>query len=217
MSRIAGCTALVTGGASGIGFLVGSRLLGVGLERLVVWDLDEEALGRAVDGWRSRGHKVNALAPMHLVRAVLPGMVDRGKGHIVNVSSAAAMVSTPGMSVYCASKWALAGWSDSLRLEIERARTGIRVTTVLPYYIDTGMFEGVRSRFIPILEPDAVARQIVSGIRKDRIFVRLPRRPTGQRARVQAPAGSRSPARAGWTRAPGCRRPSTLPHRAASP
>lgn len=231
MSQAAGGTALVTGGASGIGYLVGSRLLDGGLERLVVWDLDEEALGLAVEGWRSRGHRVdglkvdvtdldavrmalqemaeggvaidllinnagivvgqafashthdeiqrtmavNALAPMHLARMVLPGMVDRGKGHIVNVSSAAAMVSNPGMSVYCGSKWALAGWSDSLRLEMERGGTGVRVTTVMPYYIDTGMFDGVRSRLIPILEPDDVAREIVSGIQKDRIFVRLPR------------------------------------------
>jgi hypothetical protein len=58
---------------------------------------------------------VNALAPMYLTRELLPGMVARRAGHIVNVASAAGMVSNPRMSVYCASKSAMIGWSDSLR------------------------------------------------------------------------------------------------------
>jgi short-subunit dehydrogenase len=118
---------------------------------------------------------INALAPMYLTRELLPGMVRRGGGHIVNVASAAGMVSNPQMSVYCASKWAVIGWSDSLRLEMESARTGVKVTTVTPYYIDTGMFAGVRSAFIPILTPDHVANEIVAAIKRDKIFLRLPR------------------------------------------
>jgi all-trans-retinol dehydrogenase (NAD+) len=118
---------------------------------------------------------VNALAPMHLALELLPGMMQRGRGHIVNIASAAGMVSNPGMSVYCASKWSVIGWSDSLRLEMERARTGVRVTTVAPYYIDTGMFAGVHSPVIPTLKPERVARQIVEAIRRDRIMLRMPR------------------------------------------
>ena len=118
---------------------------------------------------------VNVLAPMRLTRTLLPSMLARRRGHVVNIASAAGMVSNPGMSVYCASKWAMIGWSDSLRLEMERGRTGVRVTTVAPYYIDTGMFEGVRSRLIPILKPERVARDIVSAIAGDRVFLRLPR------------------------------------------
>jgi short-subunit dehydrogenase len=79
------------------------------------------------------------------------------------------------MSVYCASKWAVIGWSDSLRLELEQAQSGVNVTTVTPYYIDTGMFAGVRSRVIPILKPQRVANAIVAAIAADRIFLRLPR------------------------------------------
>lgn len=231
MTTIAGCTALITGGASGIGLLTGKRLLEEGASHLVIWDVQDDALqlvtaelagrGRRVTGFRvdvtdlaqvqgtlrqmhavgiavdllinnagivvgkqfaehsheeiGRSMAVNTLAPMHLAREVLTGMLERGSGHIVNISSAAAMVSNPGMSVYCASKWALVGWSDSLRLELERSRSGVRVTTVLPYYTNTGLFAGVHTPLIPLLEPEHVARAIVAAIRRDRIFVYLPR------------------------------------------
>jgi short-subunit dehydrogenase len=118
---------------------------------------------------------VNTIAPMQLTRELLPAMLERASGHIVNISSAAALVSNPGMSAYCASKWAMTGWSDSLRVELEQARSGVRVTTVMPYYTNTGMFAGVRSRLIPILEPEYVAREIVAAIRDDRIFLHLPK------------------------------------------
>jgi short-subunit dehydrogenase len=117
---------------------------------------------------------VNTTALMHLTRELLPGMLEKRMGHIVNVSSAAGMLSNPRMSVYCASKWAVIGWSDSLRIELEEARSGVRVTTVTPFYIDTGMFDGVRSRFIPVLRPMPAAKAILRGIRKDRVFVRMP-------------------------------------------
>jgi short-subunit dehydrogenase len=231
VSQIRGKTALITGGASGIGRLMGRKLLAAGAQHLLVWDIHEEALSRAVAELTAEGHRadafhvdvsdpeqvqasvremevrgiavdvlinnagvivgkpfvehsladitrtmeVNALAPMYLTRELLPGMVARGVGHVVNIASAAGMVSNPRMSVYCASKWAVIGWSDSLRLEMERARTGVKVMTVLPYYISTGMFAGVRSRVIPILEPEHVAEEIVSAIEHDRIFLRLPR------------------------------------------
>lgn len=122
-----------------------------------------------------RSMAVNATAPMHLARALLPGMMARGTGHIVNIASAAGMVANPGMSVYCASKWAMIGWSESLRLEMERAASGVRVTTVTPYYIATGMFAGVRSPVLPILRPEPVARRIVAAVERDAVFLRLPR------------------------------------------
>lgn len=121
-----------------------------------------------------RTMRINALAPMQVTRALLPDLCAGG-GHVVNIASAAGLVSNPGMSVYCASKWAMIGWSDSLRLELERAGAGVRVTTVTPYYIDTGMFAGVRSPVLPILRTDIVARRIVRAVERDRIFVRLPR------------------------------------------
>ncbi|MDF0534969.1 SDR family oxidoreductase [Shewanella yunxiaonensis] len=118
---------------------------------------------------------VNAIAPMQLCRALLPQMRTAGSGHIVNIASAAALVSNPGMSVYCASKWAAVGWSDSLRLEMMQQHTGIKVTTVMPYYINTGMFAGVQSRLLPILKPDKVAKRIVKAIQRDKIILKMPR------------------------------------------
>lgn len=227
MTGISGRTALITGGASGIGLLMGEILLLKGLERLVVWDVSGANIAAAAErlGPRAEFHRidvadtaalldaaarigetgpsvdllinnagivvgrsfvahdhddidltmqVNTTALMHLTRALLPGMIARGEGHVVNIASAAGMVSNPGMSVYCASKWAVNGWSDSLRLEMEAGNTGVRVTTVTPYYIDTGMFQGVKSPVIPILKPEPTARRIVRAIERDRIVLRMP-------------------------------------------
>lgn len=229
MTKIAGCTALITGGASGIGLLMGRMLLERGAARLIVWDASAanieaaravlshlgsvtfermdvsdtdailaaaehlEAEGTAIDllfnnagivvGKPFLDHQhadidrtlaINTGALMHLTRALLPGMVARGSGHVVNIASAAALVSNPNMSVYAASKWAVTGWSDSLRQEMERSSTGVRVTTVLPYYIHTGMFDGVRSRLIPILQPEDVAHRILRAVERDAVFLHMP-------------------------------------------
>ena len=121
-----------------------------------------------------RNMQINAIAPMKLTALLLPGMLKRKQGHIINISSAASMLSNPGMSVYCASKWAMTGWSDSLRLEMERGNTGVKVLTVTPYYIDTGMFRGVKSPVIPILKSEKVVAKIINAIEKDRNILRTP-------------------------------------------
>lgn len=117
---------------------------------------------------------INTSAFMHVTLEFIDDMMKRGDGHIVNIASAAGMVANPKMSIYCASKWAAIGWSDSLRLEMERTHKKIKVTTVTPYYISTGMFAGVKSRIIPIIKPEKAARKIVRGIMKNKIFVRMP-------------------------------------------
>lgn len=117
---------------------------------------------------------VNTSALMHITKEFLDDMIKADEGHIVNIASAAGMVSNPKMSIYCASKWAAIGWSDSLRLELERIAKGVKVTTVTPYYISTGMFDGVKSRVIPIVKPETAANKIVKAIRRNRIFIRMP-------------------------------------------
>lgn len=117
---------------------------------------------------------INIGALMHLTLEALAMMKIKGEGHIVNISSAAGLVSNPGMSVYSGSKWAVIGWSDSHRLEMERSYPGIKVTTVLPYYTDTGMFAGVKSPLIPILKPEYVVERILKAINHNRIFLRMP-------------------------------------------
>lgn len=115
--------------------------------------------------------RVNALGPMWIVREFLPAMIADGARpkRIMNVASAAGTLANPHMSVYAASKWALLGWSESLRLELEKEKhRHIRVTTFCPSYIDTGMFEGVRAPLLtPIMTPqvavDAAWRGMLRG------------------------------------------------------
>ena len=117
---------------------------------------------------------INLNAPMYLTHKLLPGMLNNHAGHIVNVASAAGMAAHPKLSVYAASKWGMIGWSESLRLELEQGNTGIKVTTVTPYYINTGMFKGVKSPIIPLLKPEVVAKKIIKSIEKNKIFSRMP-------------------------------------------
>lgn len=118
---------------------------------------------------------VNVLGVMLTAKAFLPAMLQRRTGHIVTIASAAGMLANPKMAVYAASKWAALGWSDSLRLEMEQLKTGIKVTTVTPSYIDTGMFDGVRTNaVIPKVKPDDAAKAIIRGIEKNKLFVRMP-------------------------------------------
>jgi short-subunit dehydrogenase len=77
------------------------------------------------------------------------------------------------MSVYAASKWAVFGWSDSLRLEMKELKKKIKVTTILPYYINTGMFDGVKSR-IPILNDEYAALTIIKAIEKNKKIITIP-------------------------------------------
>lgn len=121
-----------------------------------------------------RTMKVNILAMMHVTKAWLPLMSASGRGHIVNIASSAGMAACPRISVYVASKWAAIGWSESLRLELEEKATGMKVTTVTPYLISTGMFEGAKSSVLPILDPDSVAERILKDVQRNRVFSRMP-------------------------------------------
>ena len=117
---------------------------------------------------------INLNACMYLTKSLLKGMVERKQGHIVNIASAAGMAAHPKLSAYVASKWGLIGWSETLRLELEQAKTNVKVSTITPFYIDTGMFKGVRSPIIPLLKPERVAKGIIRAIEKNKIFSRMP-------------------------------------------
>lgn len=116
---------------------------------------------------------INANAPMLITSEFINGMLENNSGHICNIASSGGLVSNPKMSVYVASKWSLIGWSDSLRLEMKQLQKNIQVTTIMPYYINTGMFDGVQSK-IPILNPDAAALTIIKAIEKDKKMVTIP-------------------------------------------
>ena len=108
--------------------------------------------------------QINALAPMYITREFLPAMMANAyrEARIVNIASAAGMLSNPKMSVYAASKAALIGWSDSLRLELVQQDFGnVKVTTVSPSYISTGMFEGARGPLLtPLMTPEYVVDRV---------------------------------------------------------
>src|SRR5690606_11331433 len=117
--------------------------------------------------------EVNANAPMLITAEFIEDMINKNSGHICNIASSGGLISNPKMSVYAASKWSLIGWSDSLRLEMKQLKKKVMVTTILPYYISTGMFDGVKSK-IPILEPEATALIIVKAIEKNKKMLTIP-------------------------------------------
>lgn len=221
---------LITGGASGIGKIMGRIALEKGAKSLIIWDINPVSIesarhdlgkmgkvkGYVVDvsdnqkvteAYKQvvkdcgevdilinnagiitsnktfdlqtedeilRTMHINTIAPMFVARAMLPGMLQRNVGHICTIASAGGMLSNPKMSVYAASKWGVIGWSDSVRIELQEMKSNVRVTTVAPYYINTGMFNGVKSPIIPILKPEYVAKKVVKAIEKNKIFKGIP-------------------------------------------
>jgi NADP-dependent 3-hydroxy acid dehydrogenase YdfG len=88
----------------------------------------------------------------------LPDMLARNHGHIVNVASMAAKVTTPGMSVYCATKYAVAALSRAVRAEI--ADTDVTITTVMPTAVHTELTAGVTLDLLPTRQPEQIATVI---------------------------------------------------------
>jgi len=120
---------------------------------------------------------VNTLALMHITREFLPAMIDGGRtSRIVNVASAAGLLANPRMSVYSSSKWAVIGWSDSLRLELLQAgHHHIKVTTFCPSYIKTGMFDGARGPLLtPLMEPSAVTERVWRAMKEGTPILMMP-------------------------------------------
>ena len=139
--------------------------------------VDGKPLLEATDAEVERTFAVNTLAHFRTVRAFLPGMLAQGAGHIVTIASASGIAAVPRLADYSASKAAAIAFDESLRLELKHDCLPVRTTVVCPYYIATGMFEGVRTRFpllLPIMKPEAVAARIVRAIERDEARVILP-------------------------------------------
>jgi short-subunit dehydrogenase len=119
--------------------------------------------------------QINTTGSMWVVRAFLNEMIERGSGHIVNLASASGYIGNPRMSVYAASKWAVLGWTESLQLEMKKLGAGVHVTAVIPSYIDTGMFDGVKAPLlVPILKTDDIVERMITGIAKNRRAIKAP-------------------------------------------
>jgi short-subunit dehydrogenase len=92
--------------------------------------------------------EVNLLAPMALTRMVLPGMLERGRGHVVNVSSMAGLIASAYQESYCATKFGLVGFTRALRMTAQDADWGISASAVCPGFIaGEGMFADMQSEF----------------------------------------------------------------------
>lgn len=231
MSTFASKHVLITGGASGIGFLMGKAALQHKAQKLIIWDIDEEkmleAKGRfnelsdkvytyhvdvsdssqiyqtADKTLQDHGHidilinnagivvgkpfarhtieeiestlAINLEGVMHTARAFLPGMLERDEGHIVNIASAVGHMPNPNMSVYAASKWGVIGWSESLRVELAQQNSDVRVTSIEPSYIDTGMFAGVKAPLLtPFLDAEDISSRIIRAVQKNKLHLRAP-------------------------------------------
>jgi short-subunit dehydrogenase len=114
--------------------------------------------------------EVNLRAPIVLARLLVPGMVERGSGHVVFMSSLSGKTATVGQSLYSATKFGLRGFATGLRADLHG--TGVGVSTVFPGFIrDAGMFAdaGITlPRGVGTNTPDEVADAVLKGIERDR-------------------------------------------------
>lgn len=121
---------------------------------------------------------VNTLALFWTTRAFLPEMMERNSGHIVTIASAGGYVGTARLSDYCASKFAAIGFDESLRHELRQQKLALRTTVICPFFVKTGMFAGVKTRFrwlLPILDAGYVAERTIDAIERNRQRVIMPR------------------------------------------
>ncbi len=117
--------------------------------------------------------EVNVHGVIHGMRRVLPGMVERGRGHVVNVASLAGKFPIPGLAVYNASKFAVVGLTAATRLEM--APHGVTLTAVLPSAVDTDLASGLDMRPIPKVSPQRIADAVVTSVRTREAEIAVPR------------------------------------------
>lgn len=116
----------------------------------------------------SKSMIINCECHFWIIKEFLPAMLKKNRGHIVSTASMAGISGLPNMGDYSASKFGAVGLMESLRIEMKRDKKNIRCTTICPYYIKTGMFDGAKDTWtFPMLEPEYVANRIVQAIRQD--------------------------------------------------
>jgi NAD(P)-dependent dehydrogenase (short-subunit alcohol dehydrogenase family) len=129
---------------------------------------------RESDALAARMLAVNVGGTMIGCKLALERMLPRGAGHIVNVSSGLGRTPSPGIASYSASKHAIVGLTESLRIELEGS--GLELHLILPNLIGTDMSDGVRAlRGARILRPEEVAAAIVGALQMGRREAYVPR------------------------------------------
>jgi 3-dehydrosphinganine reductase len=123
--------------------------------------------------------EVNYFGTVYVVKSLLPGMIERGSGYIVNVSSMASALAVTGYAAYSPTKWAVTAFTDTLRMEMKPF--GVKVSVVLPPDTDTPQLafeeplKPPETRAIAgklkLASPDSVARAIVEGVEHGRYLI----------------------------------------------
>jgi NAD(P)-dependent dehydrogenase (short-subunit alcohol dehydrogenase family) len=120
-----------------------------------------------------RVFNINVLGVMIGMKAALPGMLERGRGHIVNVASVAGKAPVPGGASYAASKAAIVSLTETARVEF--SGQGISFTCVMPSFTSTELIAGTKgTRFVPTVKPEDVAGAITAAVGKPAYDVYVP-------------------------------------------
>ncbi|XP_055386383.1 short-chain dehydrogenase/reductase family 16C member 6 [Condylostylus longicornis] len=131
------------------------------------WDLPDRVIENT--------YNINVISHYWTAKAFLPQMMERNDGHIVTIGSVTGLLGTYGCSDYSATKFALNGFHESLFTDLRaHGYNNVQMTLVCPYYINTGMFNGVRPRLFPMLEPDYVAERVVTAVKRNEVWCVLP-------------------------------------------
>ena len=125
------------------------------------------------DVWR-KSWEIHVMAHVYAARAVLPGMIRRGEGYLLNVASAAGLLNQIGSAPYSVTKHAAVGYAEALA--ITHASDGIKVSVVCPQAVRTQMVAGSEDGAASvdgIIEPDDVAESVIEGLARE-MFLILP-------------------------------------------
>lgn len=132
---------------------------------------------------------VNLLGCLNGMKVVLPRMIERGEGHVINVASVAGKAPVPGGATYAAAKAAVVSLTETARVEL--GGRGVAVTCVMPSFTATELIAGTKgTRFVETVQPDDVAAAIAKAIARPRADVYVPRS-VGAILRMQALLGRR--------------------------
>ncbi|KAG6441854.1 epidermal retinol dehydrogenase 2 isoform X2 [Manduca sexta] len=123
---------------------------------------------------------INVNGNLWMIQAFLPAMLERNCGHIVAMSSMAGKMGLRNLVPYCGTKYAVRGIMESLAMELHedpRDTNGIKLTTICPYIVNTGLCTNPRIRFpslMKVVDPGEAADQIVDAIRKEYHEITIP-------------------------------------------
>ena len=122
------------------------------------------------DAATARQLAVNVMGVVHGMRAVLPRMRERGRGHVINVASSASWVAPPGEVTYAASKHAVLALTDGVREELHGS--GVHLTGVFPGLVATELAKGTKPpRITKWISPEQVGAAVADAVRKPRADV----------------------------------------------